>query len=76
MLFRSSNGARERILSNFYYKWKAIAEGPYTDIRIKGGWEHYIETAEGTRLLQYVQSEVKKLGRLKEPLPYIGIQRY
>lgn len=71
-----SNGARERILSNFYYKWKAIAEGPYTDIRIKGGWEHYIETAEGTRLLQYVQSEVKKLGRLKEPLPYIGIQRY
>ena len=71
-----SAGAKKRILTTFYYNWKAIAEGPYTDIRIKGAWEHYIETAEGERLLEYVQSELRNLGLNKGEIPYQKIQRY
>jgi|GEM_PF-1341499 len=71
-----SQKERKKILTKFYYQWKMIAENSFTDPRVRGAWEYYIETAEGTRLLNYVQEEVKKLGLQKSQTPFTRIWQY
>ncbi len=67
---------RQRILKQFYYRWKTTSENQFLDPRVRGAWEYYLESPEGTRLLEYVQDEVDKLGLKQNQTPFTRVWQY
>jgi len=67
---------RKRVLRRYFYQWKRIRESDYTDLRVRGAWEAYLDSPEGGRLLRRMDKEMQSLGLKNPEIPFTPMRRY
>jgi hypothetical protein len=67
---------RKHILRRYFYQWKRIQESEYTDLRVRGAWEAYLDSPEGELLMRAMDKELDALGMKKPQTPLSPRRQY